>query len=254
MNLHSRQLAEGNATNYAAERSPPKRLKPVGFLSFHITDSSLALLPQDSQYVTTWLEELPVILPVNQWPTLLLQLKHGLNERLPALSENLINNGHEGHGREQDCGRVNNFYQMSWYPLLLVVSILATTGCHHSGYSCKYRCTDCGNILNTELGDFQTNISTSDRNTMNVIFLPWHLTVCIFFEIMARTMQLSWLQKPKGKSEFKKKVFSTGLTKGNPSMKLFCKTASTFGNRPIHLCLLYHGHVTSLQKIALATF
>lgn len=115
VNLHSHQLAEGDATNYAAERSPPKRLKPVGFLSFHITDSSLALLPQDSQYVTTWLEELPVILPVNQWPTLLLQLKHGLNQRLSALSEDLINNGHEGRGREQDCGTVNNFYQMSFH-------------------------------------------------------------------------------------------------------------------------------------------
>lgn len=32
-------------------------------------------------------------------------------------------------------------------------------------------------------------------------------------------------------------------------MKLFFKIMITFGNRPIHLCVLYHKHVTSLQKI-----
>lgn len=53
VNLHSRRLAEGNATNCVAERSPPKSLKPVGFTSFHITDLSLALLPQDLQYTRT---------------------------------------------------------------------------------------------------------------------------------------------------------------------------------------------------------
>lgn len=123
-NLHRHRSAEGNATTHVAEPSPPSRLKPVGLLSFHITGSSLALLPQDLERVRTWLEELPVILAVNQWPTLLLHWKHRLGERLFASSEDLINNWHEGHAREQACGRGNGFYEMSlhdtspWQPSL----------------------------------------------------------------------------------------------------------------------------------------
>lgn len=68
----------------------------------------------------------------------------------------------------------------------------------------------------TELRDLQTkNISTSEGNTINFIFLPWHLIVWIFFEIMARKMQLSWPQKPKGKSELKKNIFYW-TNKGQP--------------------------------------
>lgn len=90
---------------------------------------------------------------------------------------------------------------------MVVQSILGTTGCHHSSYSFKYRCADCGNILSTDLEAFHIDISTSEGNKTSSIFVSCHLIVCIFSNITACTIQLSWPQKVKWNSVPKEKIF-----------------------------------------------